>query len=291
MSEFTPTQGRYLSFIHAYTDGFGYPPADSEIASAMKVSPPSVNQMMKTLEKKGFIRREPGVPRSIEILISPDLIPRWTKRITTTQRVWMRVDSTQRSDRQAGRNVAVYRFKVALKETQPAIWRRIETKDVTLEKLHELIQTSMGWTNSHLHCFKIGDRRYTDPRFMEDSFDDLGETSYAGVRVSDLVSEYGNRLRLDYEYDYGDGWQHVIELEEVSEAQPRVRYPRCIDGARACPPEDVGGVWGFVDFVEAITNPDHDQHDEFLEWNGSFDPADFDTAKATRRMKRGLPVW
>lgn len=290
MSVFTPTQGRYLAFVHTYTQGFGYPPAESEIASALKVSPPSVNQMMKTLEKKGFIRREPGAPRSIEVLISPDLIPSWTKRIVATQRVWMRVDSGPRGDGQAG-SEAVYRFRITLKETQPEIWRRIETKDVTLEKLHELIQTSMGWTNSRLHCFRIGDRRYTDPRLMEVTFDDTGEISYAGVRVSDLISEFGDRMKLDYEYDYGDGWEHVIELEGVSEALPRVRYPRCIDGARACPPEDVGGVWGFVDFVEAITNPDHDQHDKFLEWNGPFDPADFDPAKATRQMKRGLPVW
>lgn len=291
MTEFTPTQGRYLSFLHAYTDGFGYPPAESEIGRAMKVSPPSVNQMMKTLEKKGLIRREPGVARSIEILVSPDLIPKWTKRITTTRRVWMRVDPTRQRDGQAESGAAVYRFRITLRETQPEIWRRVETKDVTLEKLHGLIQTSMGWTNSHLHCFMIGDKRYAAPQFIENSFDDLGETSYAGVRVSDLVSEHGTRLQLDYEYDFGDRWQHTIELEEVTEAQPRVRYPRCIDGARACPPEDVGGVWGFADFVEAIMNPDHDQHDEFLEWNGPFDPADFDTARATQRMKQGLPVW
>ncbi len=291
MPVFTPTQGRYLSFIHAYSEGFGFPPAELEMAKAMKVSPPSVNQMMKMLEKKGLIRREPGVPRSIKILTSTELIPKWTRRITSTRRVWMRVDPPQRGDRQAGISAAVYRFKITLKETQPAIWRRIETKDVTLEKLHELIQTSMGWTNSHLQCFNIGDKRYADPQFMDDAFGDLGETSYAGVRVGDLVSQYGNRLQLDYEYDFGDGWQHTIELEEVTEAQPGVRYPRCLDGARACPPEDTGGVWGFVDFVEAITNPDHDQHDEFLEWNGPFDPAEFDPDKATRQMKKGLPVW
>ena len=160
MTEFTPTQGRYLSFIHAYTDGFGYPPAESEIATAMNVSPASVNQMMKTLEKKGLIRRKQGVPRSIEILVSPDSIPRWTRRINATQRVWMRVDR-KGGDGQAGRSEIIYRFKITLKETKPAIWRRIETKDVTLEQLHELVQTSMGWTNSHLHCFTIGDTRYT----------------------------------------------------------------------------------------------------------------------------------
>ena len=89
MPEFTPTQGRYLSYIYAYTEGFGLPPAESEIANGIGVSPPSVNQMMKTLERKGLIRRQPGVPRSIEILIAGDAIPNWKgKRITRTVKVW-----------------------------------------------------------------------------------------------------------------------------------------------------------------------------------------------------------
>jgi hypothetical protein len=257
----------------------------------MKVSPPSVNQMMKTLERKRLIRRQAGVPRSVEILVSPDVIPKWKKRITATRKVWVRVDPTERSTGRSKGKAIVYRFKITLKDTHPPIWRRIETKDVTLETLHELTQTAMGWTNSHLHQFEIGDTRYTDPRFMEHAWDDFGAISYAGVRVSDLVSQHGTKLRIDYEYDFGDGWQHTIALEEVTDAEPGVRYPRCIDGDRACPPEDVGGVWGFADFVEAVTNSDHERHEEFLEWNGPFDPTDFDAKKATRRMKEGLPVW
>ena len=291
MADFKPKQGQYLAFIHAYTEGFGFPPAESEIAKAMKVSPPSVNQMMKTLERKSLIRRRAGVPRSVEILVSPDVIPKWKKRITATQKVWVRVDPTERSTGRSKGKAIAYRFKITLKDTRPPIWRRIETKDVTLEKLHELTQTAMGWTNSHLHQFEIGDTRYTDPRFMEHAWDDFGAISYAGVRVSDLVSQHGTKLRIDYEYDFGDGWQHSIALEKVTDAERGVRYPRCIDGDRACPPEDVGGVWGFADFVEAITNSDHERHEEFLEWNGPFDPTDFDAKKATRRMKEGLPVW
>ena len=291
MADFTPKQGQYLAFIHAYTEGFGFPPAESEIAKAMRVSPPSVNQMMKTLERKSLIRRQAGVPRSVEILVSPDLIPKWKKRITSTQKGWVRVDSTERSTGRSKGKATVYRFKITLKNTRPPIWRRVETKDVTLEKFHELTQTAMGWTNSHLHQFEIGDTRYTDPRFMEHAMDDFGAISYAGVRVSDLVSQHGTKLRIDYEYDFGDGWQHSIVLEKVTDAEPGVRYPRCIDGDRACPPEDVGGVWGFADFVEAITNSNHEQHEEFLEWNGPFDPTEFDAKKATRRMREGLPVW
>jgi hypothetical protein len=126
---------------------------------------------------------------------------------------------------------------------------------------------------------------------MMDDSDGFGAIDYSGKRVSDLVSEFGAKLRMGYEYDLGDGWQHEVFLEKVTESEPGVGYPRCIDGERACPPEDVGGVSGFGDYVEAITNPNHSQHDEFLEWNGPFDPAKFDAAQATRRMKKGLPAW
>ena len=185
----------------------------------------------------------------------------------------------------------VYRFRITLQDADPAIWRRIETKDVTLGELHELIQTAMGWTNSHLHQFEIAGRRYTDPRFMMDDLDDFGAIDYGGVQVSDLISEHGPNLRMGYEYDFGDGWQHDVVLEEVTQSEPGIRYPRCIDGERACPPEDVGGVYGFAHYAEAITDPSHSEHDEFLEWSGPFDPAKFDAAQATRRMRKGLPAW
>jgi hypothetical protein len=293
MTDFTPTQGRYLAFIHAYTDGFGLPPAETEIAAAIGVAPPSVNQMMKTLEKKMLIRRQPRVPRSIEILIAPDRIPNWKgKRISRTVKVWtlhkpVRHSAGPTSDR----NSAIYRFRITLQESDPTIWRRIETKDVTLEELHELIQTAMGWTNSHLHQFEIAGARYTDPRFIIADFEDFGAVDYTGMRISDLVSEHGSRLRMRYEYDFGDCWQHQVALEDVIESEPKIRYPRCIDGERACPPEDVGGVGGFADYVEAITNPSDSEHDDLLEWNGPYDPGAFDAKRATRRMKKGLPTW
>jgi DNA-binding transcriptional regulator YdaS (Cro superfamily) len=207
MVEMTPTQGRYLAYIRAYTDGFGLPPAESEIAEALGVSPPSVNQMMKSLERKGFIRRQPGVPRSIEILVADDAIPKWKgKHIKRTVREWTQDSPAaghlgEASDGKA----AVYRFKIILQDTDPVIWRRIETKDVTLEKLHELIQTAMGWTNSHLHQFEIAGVRYTNPRFMIGNMGDFGAIDYTGIRIGDLVSKHGLKLRMGYEYDFGDG--------------------------------------------------------------------------------------
>ncbi|QDU92511.1 IS1096 element passenger TnpR family protein [Lignipirellula cremea] len=289
MSDFTPTQGRYLAYIHRYIEGFGLPPAESEIAEAVGVSPPSVNQMMKTLEKKGLIRRQPGVARSIEILIDPDTLPPWKgKRITRTVTEWVRVRPPAES---LPADTKVYRLKITLRGASPPIWRRIETTDVTLGKLHELIQTAMGWTNSHLHQFEVGDLRLMDSRLFMDDFQDLGAMDYAGVRLSHLLAPQGSKKQLIYLYDFGDGWEHKVTLEAVSLVEPGVSYPRCTGGKRACPPEDVGGVWGFVDFVAAVTDPDHSEHDAMLEWYGPFDPAAFDPKEATQQMKEGLPEW
>ena len=171
------------------------------------------------------------------------------------------------------------------------IWRRIETLDLTLGKLHELIQTAMGWTNSHMHQFEIAGTRYADPRFMMGDFDDFGAIDYSNVRISNFVEKHGSKLRMGYEYDFGDSWQHEIILEAVTESAPGVKYPRCVEGERACPPEDIGGVYGFADYVEAITNPKHSEYRDYLDWNGPFDPAKFSAATATRRMRKGLPTW
>jgi hypothetical protein len=109
--------------------------------------------------------------------------------------------------------------------------------------------------------------------------------------IGDLVSQHGTKLRMGYEYDFGDGWQHAVVLENVTESEPGAKYPCCIAGERDCPPKDVGGEYGFADYVAAITNPNHSEHDELLEWDGPFDPAQFDAAKTTRRMKKVLPTW
>ncbi|MBS0205773.1 MAG: MarR family transcriptional regulator [Planctomycetes bacterium] len=289
MAEMTPTQGRYLAFIQAYTDGFGLPPAESEIAEAMGVSPPSAHQMIKMLEKKELIRRQPGVPRSIDVLVPPEALPKWTgKRIQRTVTTWtVASPPVRRLEQASSGTAAIYRLKITLQDTAPAIWRRIETKDVPLERLHALIQTAMGWTNSHLHQFEIAGRRYTDPRL---TMDDPDAIDYRGVRISDLVAKQGAKLRMGYEYDFGDSWQHEVLLENVIESEPGTSYPRCVDGGGACPPEDIGGVYGFADYVEAITKPSHSMHDDYLESYGPFDPAKFDVAKATQRMKKGLPA-
>jgi hypothetical protein len=185
-----------------------------------------------------------------------------------------------------------YQFKITLLDTRPPIWRRIQVKDCTLDKLHEHIQTAMGWTNSHLHHFRIGQQLYGDPLLMQENFEEMEYEDSTGTKLSDILPRTGRRFRFEYEYDFGDGWRHEVLFEKSVEAEAGRKYPLCLEGARACPPEDVGGVWGYQEFLEALADPEHEDHDGLLEWaGGSFDPDAFDPAAATREMRRGLPDW
>jgi hypothetical protein len=186
----------------------------------------------------------------------------------------------------------VFQFKITLLDAQPPIWRRIQVKDCTLDKLHEHIQTAMGWTNSHLHHFRIADQLYGDPLLVAPNLEELNYKDSTRTMLSDILPESGKRFGFEYEYDFGDGWQHEVLFEGRLQPEPGRRYPLCLDGARSCPPEDVGGVWGYADFVAAISDPEHEEHDELLEWvGGKFDPEAFTPSAATTRMKRGLPDW
>jgi hypothetical protein len=186
----------------------------------------------------------------------------------------------------------VYQFKITLLESHPPIWRRIQVKDCTLDKLHEHIQMAMGWTNSHLHHFKIGEQFYGDPDLMQENFEDMDYEDSTTTKISDILPKTGRRFRFLYEYDFGDSWNHEVHFVGAVRADPKVKYPLCLEGERACPPEDCGGVWRYADFVEAIQNPDDEQHGELLEWvGGGFDPEEFDPAQATKAMRKGLPDW
>ncbi len=183
----------------------------------------------------------------------------------------------------------VYQIKITLLECRPPVWRRIQVQDGTLDKLHEHIQTAMGWKNSHLHHFRIGDQLFGDQMLMEESFEEIEYQDSTKTMLSDIVrQEDGKQFGFQYEYDFGDSWQHEILFEGIVRAEAKVKYPLCLEGARACPPEDCGGVWGYNDFLEAIRNKDP----EMMEWiGGRFNPEKFDPAKATKAMRRGLPGW
>lgn len=175
----------------------------------------------------------------------------------------------------------IYQLKITLKESRPPIWRRFQVRsDVTLAKLHRIIQEVMGWFDGHLHQFIVGRIYYGVP-----DPDDLSETrDERKVRLDQILSVPGRKIV--YEYDFGDGWEREIVLEKILSPDPKTRYPRCLDGARACPPEDCGGIYGYADFLEAIRNPEHEEHEEMLEWiGGEFDPEEFDLEAVNQSLK------
>ena len=144
---------------------------------------------------------------------------------------------------------------------------------ITLAKLHRIIQAAMGWYDSHLHQFIVGESYYAMPSI--DEFSELGLKDEKKAWLNQVLSK--PKKKIVYEYDFGDGWEHTIVLEKILQPDPSVRYPRFVAGARACPPEDCGGTGGYENFLAAIRDPDHEEHDECLEWiGGEFDPEKFD---------------
>jgi hypothetical protein len=165
----------------------------------------------------------------------------------------------------------VYQLKITLRDIKPPVWRRAQVKDCSLSKLHDIVQACMGWDGYHLHAFEIGGEQYSEP-----DPDGMMETEdETRVKLSQVVAQ--GFKKFTYTYDFGDNWQHTIQVEKVLDAESGVHYPRCLAGKRACPPEDCGGPWGYQEFLEAIRDPEHEQHEDMTEWiGGEFDPEKFD---------------
>lgn len=165
-----------------------------------------------------------------------------------------------------------YLLKIQLLDIEPSIWRRfVVPASITLDRLHDVIQVVMGWTDSHLHEFTIGNKRYTEYPESKDDGQACGR-----YRLGDLIKQKGRTFR--YWYDFGDGWEHELVLEESRYFSPELRIQlACLDGQRACPPEDVGGVPGYFEFLNALKDPNHEEHKSYTEWSGgSFDSERFD---------------
>lgn len=179
--------------------------------------------------------------------------------------------------------VPLYRLHMSLKGAQPAIWREfIVPGDISLVNLHVVIQAVMGWTNSHLHMFRKNDVEYTFRYQSDDFWEEWGYTDYAGMKVSDLISKVGDTL--EYLYDFGDSWRHIIELEEViNESSSDIPFLICIDGARRCPTEDSGGISGYHENMDIIKDPTHEEYENTLTWLGDgFDPEYFNLQEVNK---------
>jgi Plasmid pRiA4b ORF-3-like protein len=177
----------------------------------------------------------------------------------------------------------VLQLRVSLLEVEPAIWRRLLVpQDVLLPHFHAILQVCMGWQNSHLHQFKVGHVRFGEP----DREFEPGPIDYRRISLNQILTRRGSSCV--YEYDFGDGWEHLIELEEeLPSADVTARLPHCLGGARACPPEDCGGPHGYSELLSALRDPGHKDHLAMLQWaGGSFDPEAFDIDRVNRLLSR-----
>ena len=167
----------------------------------------------------------------------------------------------------------VYQFKVTLQETSPEVWRRILVPETyTFYDLHVAIQDAMGWTDSHLHIFKVKRDHKANGKDMwlvgipDPEYADQTDKAGWETRISDHFSLY--QKKVYYRYDFGDSWDHIIEVEELMDREVGTKYPKCIEGKNACPPEDVGGTEGFKIFKKTMANPSHEEHEELKMWYG-----------------------
>jgi len=165
----------------------------------------------------------------------------------------------------------VWSLRITLSGSEPMIWRHVLLKsEITLHKLHEIIQGAMGWENSHLYEFSINGIRYGLP----DPEAEVRSKDSKKAKLKELLS-VGDRFK--YIYDFGDGWQHEIVVEGEKSFNPFMRYPTCTAGENACPPEDCGGLPGYQNLLETLSNPKDFEYGSMMEWvGGFFDPKGFD---------------
>jgi len=181
----------------------------------------------------------------------------------------------------------IIQLKITLEWTKPPIWRRILVdKRTTFFGLHHIIQITMGWDNYHLYEFKCNNYRIGEPN---EEFDDFG---FGGDKLLDatevtldsIITE--TKEKFHYEYDFGDGWIHQIEVEKFLPRNNKTNYPNCIDGKLNCPPEDCGGIPGFYNLLEIISNKRHPERKEMLDWlGGSYDPEYFDKDEVNEELR------
>jgi hypothetical protein len=195
---------------------------------------------------------------------------------------------TRKQQSASATRARIYHLRVSLEGMEPLIWRRLQVPgSASLGWLHAVIQVAMGWTNSHLHQFVVGKQIYSDPTFDLDEYEDgprvLDENKIA---VLDIVPRA--KSTFVYEYDFGDSWDHRITVEKILDQDPRAEtFAQCLDGERACPPEDCGGVWGYADLLQIIRNPKHKEYKSMMEWlGGKFDAEAFNRDKINKYLRK-----
>lgn len=167
----------------------------------------------------------------------------------------------------------ILQLHIELREITPKVWRRVLVPEtITLQKLHSVIQSAFQWGGGHLHEFEAAGVRYGT---LDPDYDEPGSVLSERTRLTKAMTRSGT---IDYVYDFGDHWQHRVKVEKVLPSMPDLKLPVCVDGANAAPPDDCGGAPGYMDFVQAMADPHHEEHEDMKRWIGrdSWDPAAFD---------------
>ncbi|WP_226627774.1 plasmid pRiA4b ORF-3 family protein [Alloyangia pacifica] len=176
------------------------------------------------------------------------------------------------------------RLLVTLEDIDPPIWRRLVLPSTwTLDRLHLVLQAAFSWTDSHLHEFHIGGLRYGNPEILDIGFGNATTFDYRTVRMADFIDR---DIAFTYVYDFGDNWRHRVVLEDILVLDPLPRHAECLEGARAGPPDDVGGPWSYPEFIETLQDAEHQDHASNLRWaGGHFDPEWFDLALINKDIR------
>ncbi|MGA2584648.1 MAG: plasmid pRiA4b ORF-3 family protein [Tepidisphaeraceae bacterium] len=187
-----------------------------------------------------------------------------------------------------------YQIKITLAGSKPPIWRRfVAPANITLDRLHDLVQVVMGWTDSHLHAFYVGEKQYTTKR--RDGIDlDVDGHDERKFRLCDVAPAPKSKVR--YEYDFGDSWEHLLLVEKIIPPAEKPPLYCCLTGAGQCPPEDCGGIWGYYHLLEVLGNPKDEEHADMLEWTGGpIEPAEFDLEEINKSLvffrTKGKRTW
>jgi Plasmid pRiA4b ORF-3-like protein len=183
---------------------------------------------------------------------------------------------------------AIARLKITLDDVEPTVLRRIEVPlAIRLDRLHLTIQAAMGWTNSHLYELRARDVGWgvPDPDWGD------GPLDASKAKLVDVLEDVGVKT-LRYLYDFGDGWEHTIKIERLIDSEPGVIYPRLIEATGRCPPEDVGGPWGYAELLAAIDDPKHERHADLSDWlEGNFDPKVANVDSRTQDVEALAKRW
>jgi hypothetical protein len=213
--------------------------------------------------------------------IKPETTPVSTETATSRRGAWQDPNAVQ--------------IRVSLDGVEPAIYRRLVVPfDTTLAQLHHILQAAMGWTDAHFHQFEIGGLRFGDPELLNQDMPDDFQPALdsRSVRLRNFYFDHGGEVSFVYLYDFGDGWRHRVTLEKELAVKPAPKTATCIEGARCCPPEDVGGTHGYFEFLRVLLSPEADELEEqrqLKRWcGGGFNPEQFDVTSTDKAVRAAL---